>query len=89
MSLVRRVIHLREHNIASTTLIATYFESNRRRPIKPNDITLVLRCAVCLIGPEAGLVEADVSARSLRAGGAIVPKWTTTSSASSAAGSLT
>jgi hypothetical protein len=65
------VIHLREHNIASTTPIPTYFESNCRHPIKPNDITLVLLRAICLIGPEVGLTEADVSARSLRAGGAM------------------
>jgi hypothetical protein len=71
MALVRRVIHLREHNVASITPITTYFESNRRRPIKPNDITLFLRHAVRLIGPEVGLVEADVSARSLLAGGAM------------------
>jgi hypothetical protein len=71
MALVRRVIHLREHNVASTTPITTYFESNSRRPIKPNDITIFLHHAICLIGPEVGLVEADVSARSLRAGGAM------------------
>jgi hypothetical protein len=72
IALVRRVIHLREHNIASNTPIATYFESNHRCPIKPNDTTLVLRHAVCLIGTKLGLVEADVSARSLRAGGAMM-----------------
>jgi hypothetical protein len=72
MALVRRVIHLREHNATSTTPIATYFESNRRRPIKTNYIMIVLRHAVRLIGPEVGLVEADVSARSLWADGAMV-----------------
>jgi hypothetical protein len=62
MALVRRVIHLREHNVASTTPITTY---------KPNEITLVLHNAVCLMWSEVGLVEADISVRSLRAGGAM------------------
>jgi hypothetical protein len=65
------VVHLREHNATSTTPIATYFESNLRCPIKPNDITLVLRQDVRLIGLEVVLVEADVSVRSLQAGGAM------------------
>jgi hypothetical protein len=51
--------------------IATYYKSNQWRPITPNDITLALRHAVRLIGPEVGLVKADVSARSMRAGGAM------------------
>jgi hypothetical protein len=71
MALVRRVIHLQQFNVASTTPIATYYESNRRRPVTQNDITLALHHAIRLIGPEVGLIEADVSARSLRAGGAM------------------
>jgi hypothetical protein len=71
VALVRRVIHLQQFNVASITPITTYYESNRRRPITPDDITLALHHAVRLIGPEVGLVEVGVSARSLRAGGAM------------------
>jgi hypothetical protein len=71
MAMVRRVIHLQQFNLASTTPITTYYESNRRRPVTPNKITLALHHVVRLIGPKVGLVEADVSARSLRAGGAM------------------
>jgi hypothetical protein len=48
-----------------------YYESNRRCPVTPNDITLALCHAVRLIGPEVDLVETDVSARFLWAGGAM------------------
>jgi hypothetical protein len=63
MALVCQFIHLRHFNVASTTQIATYYESNCRRLITPNDITLALRHAVRPIGPEVGLTKADVSAR--------------------------
>jgi hypothetical protein len=85
MTLVRQVTHLHQHNIASTTLIATYYEANRQRPFTPNDITIILRHVVHLIGMEVGLVKADVSAHLLRAGGgwcSFVPKSTTTPSTS-------
>jgi hypothetical protein len=71
MALVRRVIHLRQFNVASTTPIATYYESNRWRPVTPNDITLALRYTVRFIAPQVGLVEADVSVRSMGIGGAM------------------
>jgi hypothetical protein len=71
MALVRLVIHLRQYNVASITLIATYYNANRRCPIKPDAITLVLCHNIRLIFPEVGLIKADVSSRSLRAGGAI------------------
>jgi hypothetical protein len=51
--------------------IATYYEANRWRHVPPNDITLVLRHIVRLIGPEVGLIILDVSSRLLRAGGAM------------------
>jgi hypothetical protein len=65
------MIHLREHNVTPTTPITTYFESKLRHPIKPNGITLVLHHDIRLIGPEVGLVEADVYARPLGAGDAM------------------
>jgi hypothetical protein len=71
MALVCRAIHLQQFNVVSTTSITTYYKSNRRRPVTPNDITLALCHAVRLICPKVGLVEADMSARSLRAGGAM------------------
>jgi hypothetical protein len=71
VALVRHVIHLWEHNMASTTPIATYYEANHRRPVTPINITLVLHYIIHLIGLEVCLIEADVSAPSLWAGGSM------------------
>jgi hypothetical protein len=66
MALVHRVIHIWQQ-----TTVATYYEANCRCPVTRNDITLILLHAVRLIGTEVGLIETDVSARSLQAGGAM------------------
>jgi hypothetical protein len=39
--------------------------------IKPSDITAALRFSTAVIGPTVGFLPADISARSLRAAGAM------------------
>ena len=70
--LVRRLLHLRAHNAPLTTPLATCYTTDGRLAIKPADITASLRRSVSLIGPAAlGFLPQDISARSLRASGAM------------------
>jgi integrase len=71
LSIIRRVVHLREHNAPHTTPLASYFHLQRWRPVKPADISAVLRLAVAILGTGLGFAPKDVSARSLRASGAM------------------
>lgn len=71
LSLVRRVIHLREHNAPPNTPLATYFVAGRRSPVSPAAITATLRLAVTSLGPSLGFLPSDISARCLRAAGAM------------------
>lgn len=70
--LARRVIHLRAHNAAPNTPLATAFlPTGDTIGLKPADITDTLRLAVRFLGPSAlGFLPSDISARSLRAAGA-------------------
>ncbi len=70
-ALVRRVVYLRLRNAPATTPIASFWRGNRRVAIKNNDITVLLRTAATLLFPETGLAPDEISARSLRAGGAM------------------
>jgi hypothetical protein len=69
--LVQQVIHLRSHGAPADTPIATYWHNNRFVPIKPADITDSLRAATNSLGPLYGFLPKDISARSLRASGAM------------------
>ena len=51
--------------------MASYFHLQRWRPVKPADISAVLRLAVAILGTGLGFAPKDVSARSLRASGAM------------------
>jgi hypothetical protein len=70
-ALVRRVLHLRLHTAELTTPLASYFHAGRRLAVTSADITLSLRTAAIALGPALGFLPGDVSARSLRAGGAM------------------
>ena len=70
-ALARQVLHLRSHRMPPTTPLASYVHNGRRRPVTPSHITDTLRVSVTMLGPTVGLVPADISARSLRAGGAM------------------
>ena len=67
----RRVVHLRAHNAPLHTPLATYFENQTWKPVKPSHITSALKLSATLLGPTFGFLAKDVSARSLRAAGAM------------------
>ena len=71
LAAVRRVKHLRTHGAQPHTPISSYFDRMWRR-VSPSDITAVLQTAVLAIGTTTlGFLPTDVTARSLRAAGAM------------------
>ena len=75
LAIARRVIYLRNNNAPADTPIARLFpptDGSAGGPAKITSahLTKELRAAVNFIGPSLGFVEADVSARCLRAAGA-------------------
>jgi hypothetical protein len=68
---VRRELHLRQQNATKSAPIASYYHNNKRVAIKAKDITDVLRLTTVATGHQTGLHPDDISARSLRAGGAM------------------
>ena len=71
-AIVRRITHLRQHNAPYETPLAAYFmPGNVLTTISPTDITTMLRTATAALGPALGFLATDISARSLRAGGAM------------------
>jgi hypothetical protein len=66
-----RVRHLRLHNAPGDTPLCTYFTPQNSFYVTASDITSTLRSSVAAIGPTLGFAPADVSARSLRAAGAM------------------
>jgi hypothetical protein len=73
MTLARRIAHLRTHHAPPTQPLASYYKplSPAIHLIKPSDITAALRFSTAIIGPSVGFLPADISARSLRAAGAM------------------
>jgi len=73
LALARRVTHLRQPAALPTQPIAAYLDpaSSALRHITPADITSLLRLSVAVLGPLYGFRPNDVSARSLRAAGAM------------------
>jgi hypothetical protein len=69
----RRVLELRQAQAPDTQPLASYVHpvTNRLRRITPKDITDLLRLAVSLLGPQYGFLPKNISARSLRASGAM------------------
>jgi hypothetical protein len=70
LAAARRVKHLRLHNAIKSTPICAYYPSSRQRNVTPDNMTQTLRRAVAAL-PHLGILPADVSARSLRASGAM------------------
>jgi hypothetical protein len=69
----RRVLHLRTTAALPTQPLASYHDATALsfRRITPADLTALLRLAVRLIGTPYGFLPEDISARSLRAAGAM------------------
>jgi hypothetical protein len=70
-SVASRVRHLRQHNAPPATPLCTYYSNNKAHYVTPDDISLTLKSSVRSIGPSLGFNHKDVSARSLRAAGAM------------------
>ena len=73
LALARRVVHLRQASASPTQPLASYSDPSASilRLITPSDITSLLRLAVTVLGNAHGFRPTDVSARSLRAAGAM------------------
>jgi len=72
LAIIRRVLHLRSNNAPPHTPLARVFlASGTTSSVKPSDITSHLRSAVRFLGFGLGFTAQEVSARSLRAGGAM------------------
>ena len=69
----RRVLHLRHAAAPPTQPLASYLHpvSQRLCRITPADLTHLLRLAAQILGPSYGVLPKDISARSLRAAGAM------------------
>ena len=72
-AVTRRVCHLRSHNAPATTPLARVYTGVGRRTqsVTPALISKTLRDAVAWMGRDLGFLPGDVSARSLRAAGAM------------------
>jgi hypothetical protein len=71
-ALTRRIAHLRQHHAPPTQPLASYYDNSPSVTlIKPADITAALRLSTAVIGPTVGFLPVDISARSLRAAGAM------------------
>ena len=66
-----QVKHLRTHNAAPTTPLASYYCGARCRQVSPSAVSAALKGAVAFLGPSLGFLPKDVSARCLRASGAM------------------
>ena len=69
--LVCRIVHLRQHNAPPATPLSHFFHRGQWNRVSPADITLMLRNAVAILGRAVGFNKEDISARSLRAAGAM------------------
>ena len=71
-AVIRRVVHLRQNFASHKTPLSAYFLHNAQHPkhLPSAVLTLALRQAATLLGPRLGFKPLDISARSLRAGGA-------------------
>jgi hypothetical protein len=71
-ALVRRTLHLRHHDAPPTTPLCTvYLPNHILAPITSSHLTTALRRSAHTLFPTIGFPPADISARSLRAGGAM------------------
>jgi hypothetical protein len=66
----RRVLYHRQNNCKASTPLASFYRNGRRVPIKVKDVMDVLRLAMTMNFHRTGIAADEVSARSLRAGGA-------------------
>ena len=69
---IRRVLHHRAKNSPLATPLASHYNNKGKRvAVKPKDVTDILRQTVAETTSQTGLHPSEVSARSMRAGGAM------------------
>jgi hypothetical protein len=69
---IRRVVHLRQHGAPATTPLASYYDSNNKLcHVSSHAISTALKLAVQVMGAPYGFLPTNISARSLRAAGAM------------------
>ena len=73
LAAARRCLHLRTAGAPDTQPLASFVDplSHHLTRIAPPDITALLRLSVTILGTQYGFLPGDVSARSLRAAGAM------------------
>jgi hypothetical protein len=67
----RRVLHLRHHGAPRHTPLHTVFGCDATQQVTAQHLTTALRSACTHVGPSLGIQSSDISARALRAGGAM------------------
>ena len=74
-ALARRILYLRSNAAPPDTPLGTYFSQgpagHSSHPVTSAKITDLLKSSAGILGPTLGLLPKDISARSLRAGGAM------------------
>jgi hypothetical protein len=69
---IRRILYHRRHSTPHSAPIASYYTpTGRRSPLRSNDVTDTLRNATAATQHLTGLSPKDITAKSLRAGGAM------------------
>lgn len=70
---IRLIVCHRQHRAPPNAPVASYYhpKTNRRVTIKPKDVTQILQSTAALMKSETGIEPKDITARSLRAGGAM------------------
>jgi hypothetical protein len=71
LATARQVRHLLLHNAPPNTPLCTYYYNNRAHYVTPKDITITMQASVRALGSAIGFTPKEVSARSLRAAGAM------------------
>ena len=66
-----RIIHLRMNNAPPGTPLSHFYHRGKWCWVTPADVTAILRNAVVVLGASVGFTKKDISARSLRASGAM------------------
>lgn len=68
---IKRLLYHRQRGTPSTAPLASYYQNGRLTPVRAADITHVLRHTAGILHSNTGIHRDDISARSLRAGGAM------------------
>jgi hypothetical protein len=71
LALIRRTLHLRQHHAPPSTPLCTVFLNRTSTTISATALTSLLRLSAAVLFPTLGFLPTDISARALRAGGAM------------------